>query len=88
MMKKHLIINPPITSSPKRVVLMLLLFLSILPVFSQQKGWGVVTVSVCNMRTEADYDAGMATQGVLGMPVQILEDGSWLKVRTPEGYEA
>lgn len=88
MMKKHLIINSPITSSPKRVVLMLLLFLSILPVFSQQKGWGVVTVSVCNMRTEADYDAGMATQGVLGMPVQILEDGSWLKVRTPEGYEA
>lgn len=88
MMKKHLIINTPNTSSPKRVVLMLLLFLSILPVFSQQKGWGVVTVSVCNMRTEADYDAGMATQGVLGMPVQILEDGSWLKVRTPEGYEA
>lgn len=88
MMKKHLIINPPITSSPKRVMLMLLLFLSILPVFSQQKGWGVVTVSVCNMRTAADYDAGMATQGVLGMPVQILEDGSWLKVRTPEGYEA
>ena len=88
MMKKHLIINTPITSSPKRVVLMLLLFLSILPVFSQQKGWGVITVSVCNMRTEADYDAGMATQGVLGMPVQILEDGSWLKVRTPEGYEA
>lgn len=88
MMKKHLITNTPITSSPKRVVLMLLLFLSILPVFSQQKGWGVITVSVCNMRTEADYDAGMATQGVLGMPVQILEDGSWLKVRTPEGYEA
>lgn len=88
MMKKHLIINTPITSPPKRVMLMLLLFLSILPVFSQQKGWGVITVSVCNMRTEADYDAGMATQGVLGMPVQILEDGSWLKVRTPEGYEA
>lgn len=66
----------------------LMLFLSILPAFSQKKEWGVIDVSVCNMRTEGDYDAGMATQGVLGMPVQILEDGDWLKVRTPEGYEA
>lgn len=66
----------------------LMLFLSILPAFSQKKDWGVIDVSVCNMRTAADYDAGMATQGVLGMPVEILEDGSWLKVRTPEGYEA
>lgn len=69
-------------------LLVLMLFLSILPAFSQKKEWGVIDVSVCNMRTEGDYDAGMATQGVLGMPVQILEDGDWLKVRTPEGYEA
>ena len=69
-------------------LLVLMLFLSILPAFSQKKEWGVIDVSVCNMRTEGDYDAGMATQGVLGMPVQILEDGGWLKVRTPEGYEA
>lgn len=52
------------------------------------QSFGVVSVSVCNMRTEGDYDAGMATQGLLGMPVEILQDGGWLKVRTPEGYEA
>ena len=56
-------------------LLAFMLFLSFLPAFSQTKDWGVIDVSVCNMRTEGDYDAGMATQGVLGMPVQILEDG-------------
>lgn len=69
-------------------LLAFMLFLSFLPAFSQTKDWGVIDVSVCNMRTSPDYDAGMATQGVLGMPVQILEDGGWLKVSTPEGYEA
>lgn len=50
--------------------------------------WGIIDVSVCNMRTEGDYDAGMATQGLLGMPVKVLEDSSWMKVQTPEGYLA
>lgn len=62
------------------------------PGFSANKGkacdWGLVNVSVCNMRVSGDYPAGMATQGLLGMPVHILEDGDWLHVETPEGYKS
>lgn len=50
--------------------------------------WGLINVSACNMRSQADYDAGMATQGLLGMPVRILEDGTWMHVETPEGYKS
>lgn len=57
-------------------------------VYAQEKDWGIINVSACNMRVSGDYDAGMATQGVLGMPVKILEDGSWLKVENPDGYVA
>lgn len=50
------------------------------------KNWGIINVSVCNMRVDGDYDAGMATQGLLGMPVRIVKDEDWLQVETPEGY--
>lgn len=56
---------------------------------SAQQEWGVVNVSVCNTRSHADYNAGMETQGLLGMPVQLLDaQDEWTKVRTPEGYES
>ncbi|MDR1347469.1 MAG: C40 family peptidase [Prevotellaceae bacterium] len=48
--------------------------------------YGVVTLSVASMRTSGDYSAEMATQALLGMPVKILQSGSWLRVQTPEGY--
>lgn len=61
-----------------------------LPGFTAGNGnngdWGLINVSVCNMRVKGDYPAGMATQGLLGMPVRILQQGSWLEVETPEGY--
>ena len=50
--------------------------------------WAVVNVSVCNMRVAGDYDAGMETQGWLGQPVKILQDGTWLQVQTPDGDQA
>lgn len=50
--------------------------------------WGLINVSACNMRVKADYDAGMATQALLGMPVRIIEDGTWMHVETPEGYQS
>ena len=50
--------------------------------------WAVVNVSVCNMRVAGDYDAGMETQGWLGEPVKILQDGTWLQVQTPDGDQA
>lgn len=50
------------------------------------KTWGIINVSVCNMRLAAEYNAGMSTQGLLGMPVRIINDDEWLQVETPEGY--
>lgn len=52
--------------------------------------WGVVNISVCNMRRTADFDAEMVSQALLGTPVQVLRisDGSnkWPEVVTPDDY--
>ena len=50
--------------------------------------YGIVTVSVCNTRSDAEYSAGQESQAIMGMPVEILgRDHEWTKIRTPEGYE-
>jgi len=52
-----------------------------------KKPWGLVTISVCNMRTEPSNGAEMATQPLMGTPVKILDrDGGWLFVQTPDSY--
>lgn len=53
--------------------------------------YGVVNISVCNMRRTADFDAEMVSQALLGTPVHILADGGanpipWPEVQTPDGY--
>ena len=51
--------------------------------------YAVANVSVADLRTGADYDAEMATQLLLGAPMQILQSQqSWYRVKTPEGYVA
>ncbi len=55
---------------------------------TDDKPWGIVDVSVCNLRQSGDYDAGMASQALLGTPIKILEDGTWMKVQTPDNYES
>lgn len=51
------------------------------------ESWGIVTVSVCNMRQADDYDSGQVSQALLGMPVKILgESHEWIKIQTPEDY--
>ena len=51
------------------------------------KPWGLVTVSVCNMRTKPSHAAEMATQALMGTPVKILNKrGGWLMVQTPDSY--
>lgn len=49
-------------------------------------GWGIINVSVCNLRVEGTYSAGMASQALLGMPVEIVGKDDWLQVRTPDDY--
>ena len=51
------------------------------------KPWGLVSVSVCNMRTKPSHAAEMATQALMGTPVKILNKrGGWLMVQTPDSY--
>ena len=52
------------------------------------KIYGVVNVSVADLRMAADYDAGMGTQLLLGQPVRVLQHDKWWRVKTPEGYVA
>lgn len=54
----------------------------------QGKTCGIVNVSVCNLRSEADFSSEMMTQGLLGMPVRLLESDGWYRVQTPDDYIA
>jgi len=52
-----------------------------------KKPWGLVSVSVCNIRTKPAHKAEMATQALMGTPVKILnKQGGWLLVQTPDSY--
>ncbi|MFN8355122.1 MAG: NlpC/P60 family protein [Spirosomataceae bacterium] len=54
-----------------------------------ERTFGVVTVSVSNIRTNAKHSAELATQALLGMPVTVLEqEDEWLSVQTPDKYIA
>ena len=37
------------------------------------KVYGIVNVSVCNLRAEGDFSSEMMTQGLMGMPVKVLQ---------------
>lgn len=54
-----------------------------------QKKYGVIILSVANLRTKPGHDEEMATQTLLGTQVDILQkDKGEFRVRTPEGYIA
>lgn len=48
--------------------------------------YGVVDVSVCNMREEGKFTSGMSTQALLGMPVKVLQYNGWFEIQTPDDY--
>lgn len=49
--------------------------------------WGLVNVSVCNIRLKPSHDAEMVSQSIMGTPVKILrKSGGWLMVQTPDLY--
>ena len=53
------------------------------------QNYGMVDISVCNMRETPNYSAEMVSQAILGTPVEILQYGGdygWPEVRTPDGY--
>ncbi|MGE5401436.1 MAG: NlpC/P60 family protein [Ignavibacteriales bacterium] len=53
------------------------------------KTFGIIDLSVANIRTNHEHSAEMATQGLLGTPVNVLkkEDG-WYLIQTPDDYIA
>ena len=52
-----------------------------------EKAFGVIDVSVANLRTAPEHPAEMASQAILGTPVKILKKkGGWYLVQTPDEY--
>lgn len=52
------------------------------------KMYGIVNLSVCNLRVEDDFSSEMTTQALMGMPVKVLQHKSWYRIQTPDNYIA
>lgn len=51
------------------------------------KTWGIVKLSVANVRTVPAHAGEMATQALMGTPVKILDEkGEWFQIQTPDKY--
>lgn len=51
--------------------------------------YGVVNVSVANMRSQPKHSAELATQVLLGTGIKVYkQDGDWYLVQSPDGYLA
>jgi hypothetical protein len=51
------------------------------------KTYGLIAVSVGNIRTEPRHAAELTTQAVLGTPLQVLDQqGEWFRILTPDPY--
>lgn len=50
------------------------------------KTYGVINLSVADIREAADFTSGMATQAILGTPVRIYQKDNWYRIQTPDGY--
>lgn len=48
----------------------------------------IVNISVCNMRSDADFSSEMVTQALMGMPVKVLQRDGWYRIQTPDNYIA
>lgn len=53
------------------------------------KTFGVVKISVANLRDEPKHSAQLVTQATLGTPVKVYKkQGSWYYIQTPDNYLA
>lgn len=52
------------------------------------KIFGVINLSVANLRSKPDHPAELSTQAILGMPINVLKkgEGGFHLVQTPDGY--
>lgn len=52
------------------------------------KTYGIINVSVSNLRVDPDFSSEMMTQGLMGMPVRVLQRDGWYRIQTPDNYIA
>lgn len=50
------------------------------------KVYGVVNLSVANIRRKVSFASEMMTQALLGTPVKILQEDEWYRIQTPDDY--
>lgn len=62
--------------------------LQVLPDAAQLEGktYGIINLSVANLRVRPDFSSEMMTQGLLGMPIRILQRKGWYRIQTPDNY--
>ncbi|MEI6677141.1 MAG: C40 family peptidase [Mariniphaga sp.] len=54
-----------------------------------KKSWGLINISVANLRGKSAHASELVSQAIMGTPVRILkEDNGWVLVQTPENYIA
>lgn len=74
----------------KKILTSFLAVFAVLGMNAQEPEYGVVNISVCNMRATANFDAEMVSQALLGTPVHILQTSDngnpWPEVQTPDEY--
>jgi gamma-D-glutamyl-L-lysine dipeptidyl-peptidase len=52
-----------------------------------EKMFGLINLSVANLRTEPNHAAELATQALLGTPVKMLQfKNGWYRIQTPDNY--
>ncbi|WP_455967357.1 C40 family peptidase [Bacteroides fluxus] len=54
----------------------------------ESKTYGIVNVSVANLRVDPDFSSEMMTQGLMGMPIRVLQRNGWYRIQTPDNYIA
>ncbi|WP_080903305.1 C40 family peptidase [Parabacteroides sp. Marseille-P3160] len=52
----------------------------------QGRTYGVINLSVADMRVKSGFASEMATQALLGTPVRVLQKGRWYRLQTPDRY--
>ncbi len=51
--------------------------------------WALIKLSIATLRTEPKHSAEMATQGIMGAPVKVLQkNGDWYRVQMADDYIA
>jgi hypothetical protein len=49
--------------------------------------FGLINLSVANLRSEPEYSAELKTQALMGTPVKVLKKkGGWFQIQTPDRY--